>query len=80
MYIGFAITPTSQGPIELTGVLLRNWDTILILVAPKPLKGTVNPIVLTMPGGPLGIVPISSPGSKKSPSIFQSIYTLAPEG
>ena len=43
----------------------------------SPVIGTVNGIVIDalVIVSPKGIDPISSPGSEKSPSIFQSIYT-----
>ena len=62
---------------------LENWDITLILVAPKKLElGTVNERVIDAFAivSPKGIDPISSPGSRKSPSIFQSIYTYPPLG
>ena len=65
--------PTSHGPIELTGVLFRNCETTLILVAPyAPEYGTVIGID-AVDATPNGMMPTSSPGSSKSPSIFQSI-------
>ena len=75
--------PWSQAVIFKIFDWLENWDITLILVAPKKLVlGTVNvrdtdALAIV---SPKGIDPISSPGSRKSPSIFQSIYTYPPLG
>ena len=71
--------PASHEEVEFVLLDIWYWETTLIRVAPyAPEKGTVIRIDAEL-AIPYAIAPTSSPGSLKSPSIFQSMYTFPPE-